>query len=61
MEVVNNGDHAKRVGSLKNHAQEQSEIDPNAETIAAMEEARTRKLKSFNGVEALMDDLNSEE
>lgn len=61
MEVVNNGDHAKRVGFLEHHAQEQSETDPNAETIAAMKEARTRKLKSFNCVEALMDDLNAEE
>lgn len=34
---------------------------PNAETIAAMEEARRGGLESFNSVEALMADLNSED
>jgi DNA-damage-inducible protein J len=34
---------------------------PNETTIAAMREARTGKLKSFNSVEALMADLNAED
>ena len=34
---------------------------PNAETIAAMKEAREGKAKRFNSVEALMTDLNSED
>ena len=34
---------------------------PNAETIAAMEEARAGKLKSFDSIEALMADLNDED
>jgi DNA-damage-inducible protein J len=33
---------------------------PNAETIAAMQEARTGKLKSFPSVEALIADLNAD-
>jgi DNA-damage-inducible protein J len=33
-------------------------LRPNAETIAAMEEARTGKLASYNSIEALMADLN---
>ncbi len=32
---------------------------PNAETIAAMQEARTDKLKSFHSIDALMADLNA--
>ena len=31
---------------------------PNAETIAAMEEARAGKLVSFTSIQALMDDLH---
>ena len=31
---------------------------PNAETIAAMKEARRGKLKSFDSVNALLEDLN---
>lgn len=61
IKAVNNDDHAKRRGAAESHSQDRSEIDPNAETVAAMEEARTRKLKSFNSVEALMEDLNAEE
>jgi hypothetical protein len=34
---------------------------PNPETVAAMEEARASKLKSFDSVEALMADLNEPE
>lgn len=34
---------------------------PNAETIAAIKEARAGKLKRFESVEALMADLNSED
>ncbi len=34
---------------------------PNAETIAAMKEAREGKAKRFDSVEALMADLNSED
>lgn len=34
---------------------------PNAETIAAMKEARTGKLKSFNSVNDLMADLNADD
>jgi DNA-damage-inducible protein J len=34
---------------------------PNAETIAAMEEARSGNLKSFTSVEALMADLNADD
>ena len=34
---------------------------PNAETIAAMKEARSGKLKSFGSVDALLDDLNEED
>lgn len=33
-------------------------LRPNAETIAAMEEARTGNLASFDSIEALMADLN---
>ena len=31
---------------------------PNAETIAAMKEARNGKLKSFDSMDALLEDLN---
>ena len=34
---------------------------PNAETIAAMKEARSGRSKSFDSVEALLDDLNEED
>lgn len=34
---------------------------PNAQTIAAMKEARQGKLQSFNSVENLMADLNAED
>ena len=34
---------------------------PNAETIAAMKEARSGKLKSFNSVSDLMADLNADD
>lgn len=34
---------------------------PNAETIAAMEEARQGGLKSFDSIEALMADLNADD
>ena len=34
---------------------------PNAETLAALEEAKQRKLPSFNSVSALMDDLNADD
>ena len=34
---------------------------PNAKTIAAMKEARRRRLPSFESVEALMADLHSED
>lgn len=34
---------------------------PNADTIAAMKEARRGGLKSFGSVEALMTDLNAED
>lgn len=34
---------------------------PNAETIAAMEEARAGNLKSFDSIEALMADLNEDD
>ena len=34
---------------------------PNAETIAAMKEARRGRLKSFGSVDALLDDLNEED
>jgi DNA-damage-inducible protein J len=33
--------------------------EPNAETIAAMEDARAGKLKSFSSIEALMADLHA--
>ena len=33
---------------------------PNAETIAAMKEARRGRLKSFDSVDALLEDLNEE-
>jgi len=36
-------------------------LRPNAETIAAMEEARTGNLVSFSSVEALMADLDAED
>ncbi|MBA4747517.1 MAG: type II toxin-antitoxin system RelB/DinJ family antitoxin [Sphingopyxis sp.] len=36
-------------------------LRPNAVTIAAMEEARTGKLKSFATVEALMADLDADD
>lgn len=36
-------------------------LTPNAETIAAMHEARTGKLDSFESVEALMTNLNAED
>jgi DNA-damage-inducible protein J len=35
-------------------------LTPNETTIAAMREARAGNLKSFNSVEALMDDLHAE-
>jgi len=34
---------------------------PNAETIAAMKEARKSKLKSFTSINDLMEDLNAED
>ncbi len=34
---------------------------PNAETIAAMQEARSGNLQSFTSVEALMADLNADD
>ena len=34
---------------------------PNAETIAAMKEARNGKLKSFDSMDALLEDLNEED
>ena len=34
---------------------------PNAETIAAMKEARSGKLKSFDSMDALLKDLNEED
>ena len=34
---------------------------PNAETIAAMKEARRGRLKSFDSVGALLEDLNEED
>lgn len=34
---------------------------PNAETIAAIEEARKGKLKSFHSIEELMADLNADD
>ena len=34
---------------------------PNAETSAAMEEARAGNLKSFDSIEALMADLNADD
>ena len=36
-------------------------LRPNAETIAAMEEARAGKLASFDSIEALMADLNEDD
>ena len=36
-------------------------LRPNAETIAAMEEARAGKLESFDSIEALMADLNADD
>ena len=36
-------------------------LSPNAETIAAMKEARKGKLKSFSSVNDLMADLNAED
>ena len=34
---------------------------PNAETIKAMKEARSGKLKSFDSMDALLEDLNEED
>jgi DNA-damage-inducible protein J len=34
---------------------------PNAKTIAAMKEAREGKLKSFDDIDGLMDDLNEKD
>lgn len=34
---------------------------PDAETIAAMKEARRKKLKSFDSVDALLTDLNAKD
>ena len=34
---------------------------PNAETIAAMKEARSGRLKSFDSIDGLLDDLNEED
>jgi DNA-damage-inducible protein J len=36
-------------------------LSPNAETIAAMREARAGSLQSFSSVEALMADLNADD
>jgi DNA-damage-inducible protein J len=36
-------------------------LTPNAETIAAMQEARKGNLKSFDSVEALMADLDADD
>jgi DNA-damage-inducible protein J len=36
-------------------------LTPNAETIAAMNEARTAKLARFDSVEALMTDLDADD
>lgn len=34
---------------------------PNAETFAALDEAKKRKLPAFNSISALMDDLNADD
>jgi len=36
-------------------------FEPNDETIAAMNEAKEKKLKSFDNIESLMADLNAED
>ena len=36
-------------------------LPPNAETIAAMKEARAGNLPRFNDVQSLLDDLNAED
>ncbi len=36
-------------------------VEPNAETIEAMKEARRGKLKSFDSVDALLADLHAED
>lgn len=36
-------------------------VTPNAETIAAMRDARSGKVKSFKSIEDLMADLNAED
>ena len=36
-------------------------LAPNAETIAAMKEARAGKLKSFSSIDALMADLDADD
>ena len=37
------------------------DLIPNQKTIQAMEEAKTKKLKSFNSIDDLMADLNAED
>jgi len=45
----------------KEHAFPISMLAPNKTTIQAIKESRTKKLKSFNSVAALMDDLNADD
>ena len=45
----------------REHAMPFEPLVPNATTIAAMEEARAGKLKSYNNVQDLMTALNDEE
>ena len=45
----------------RDHALPFEPLIPNKETIDAMKEARKGKLKSFNTVRELMDDLNAED
>ena len=45
----------------RDHALPFEPLIPNEKTIEAMKEARKSKLKSFNSVKALMEDLNAED
>ena len=45
----------------REHALPFDPLVPNAETVAAMVEARRGNLKSFSSVEALMADLNADD
>lgn len=45
----------------RDHALPFEPLIPNEKTIEAMKEARKGKLKSFNSVKALMEDLNAED